>query len=110
MNHPLLDWTVDDVSRSPQHGIPPNPLYFKGAGRVGCFPCVLINQRELKAYLADPEMAEELKARIYLLEQLCGRSFLSRPTSRTRFCTGFDEASGKPFPWADDVFPVHRIR
>ena len=27
----------------------PNPLYLLGAGRVGCFPCVLVNHRELKA-------------------------------------------------------------
>lgn len=62
------------------------------------------NQRELKAYLADPEMAQELKARIYLLEQLCGRSFFQPTYIPERFCAGFDEKTGKRFPWADDVF------
>jgi 3'-phosphoadenosine 5'-phosphosulfate sulfotransferase (PAPS reductase)/FAD synthetase len=105
VNHPILYWTVEQVfAIADKNGIPSNPLYLKGAGRVGCFPCVLINQRELKAYLDDPEMAEELKARIYLLEQLCGRSFFEPTYIPARFCTGFDEASGKPFPWADDVF------
>lgn len=105
VNHPLLDWTVDEVfAIARRYGIPQNPLYFKGAGRVGCFPCVLINQRELKAYLADPAMAEELKARIYLLEMLCGGSFFEPTYIPERFCTGFDKKSGKSFPWADDVF------
>ncbi len=105
VNHPLLHWTHEEVfAIAERWGIPPNPLYLKGAGRVGCFPCVLINQRELKAYLSDPEMAEELKARIYLLEMLCGRSFFEPTYIPERFCTGFDEASGKSFPWADDVF------
>lgn len=45
-----------------------------------------------------------MKARIYLLEQLCGRSFFEPTYIPERFCTGFDESSGKPFPWADDVF------
>ncbi|HKM80992.1 MAG TPA: phosphoadenosine phosphosulfate reductase family protein [Candidatus Acidoferrum sp.] len=105
VNHPLLYWTVDQVfAIAAKYDIPPNPLYLKGAGRVGCFPCVLINQRELKAYLADPAMAEELKARIYLLEMLCGRSFFEPTFIPERFCSGFDPKSGKAFPWADDVF------
>lgn len=85
-------------------GFKPNPLYLAGAGRVGCFPCVLINQRELKAYLADPTLGPELKANVLELEQLCGHSFFEPTYIPERFCTGFDETSGKSFPWAHDVF------
>jgi 3'-phosphoadenosine 5'-phosphosulfate sulfotransferase (PAPS reductase)/FAD synthetase len=104
VNHPLLYWTAEQVfAIADKHGLPHNPLYFKGAGRVGCFPCVLINQRELKAYLSDPEMARLLKERIYKLEQICGRTFFPPNYIPKRFHTGRDN-NGKTFCWADDVF------
>ncbi len=103
--HPLLKWTVEQVfALIDKYGVEPNPLYKKGAGRVGCFPCVLINQRELKAYLSDPELGPFLKARIFNLEQLCGRSFFPPNYIPKRFQTGHDPKSGKSFPWANDVF------
>jgi len=87
-----------------KHGMRPNPLYLMGAGRVGCFPCVLINLRELKAFLANPELAPLIKANILELEQICGRSFFEPTYIPERFRTGFDATSGKSFPWAQDVF------
>jgi hypothetical protein len=65
---------------------------------------VLINQRELKAYLSDPELRDELKRRIYRLEELCGRTFFPPNYIPKRFHTGNDPKSGKTFCWADDVF------
>lgn len=105
VNHPLLFWTVEQVfALLAKYDIQPNPLYLKGAGRVGCFPCVLINQRELKAFLSDPELCGELKRRIYRLEKLCGRTFFPPNYIPKRFHTGHDGKSGKTFCWADDVF------
>ena len=105
VNHPLFDWNVEQVfALAAKYNVPPNPLYLKGAGRVGCFPCVLINQRELKAYLSDPELRDELKRRIYRLEELCGHTFFPPNYIPKRFHTGNDPKSGKTFCWADDVF------
>jgi 3'-phosphoadenosine 5'-phosphosulfate sulfotransferase (PAPS reductase)/FAD synthetase len=105
VHHPLLYWTTEQVfALAAKYGVQPNPLYLKGAGRVGCFPCVLINQRELKAYLSDPELRDELKRRIYRLESLCGRTFFPPNYIPKRFHTGKDPKSGKTFCWADDVF------
>lgn len=105
VNHPILDWTAEQCfAIAARYGIKPNPLYKMGAGRVGCFPCVLINQRELKAYLSYPEMAVEIKARILKLESLCGRSFFPPNYIPRRYQTGRDPKSGKWFPWAVDVF------
>jgi len=85
-------------------GFRPNPLYLAGAGRVGCFPCALINQRELKAYLANPALGPMIKANILELEALCGGSFFPPSYIPDRFCTGLDAATGAVFPWAQDVF------
>jgi 3'-phosphoadenosine 5'-phosphosulfate sulfotransferase (PAPS reductase)/FAD synthetase len=85
-------------------GFRPNPLYLMGAGRVGCFPCVLINQRELKAYLSNPSISGQLQENIRELEELSKRSFFEPTYIPERFCTGYDPKSGKKFPWCQDVF------
>lgn len=45
---PLLRWTTDEVfALLESKGVPPNPLYALGYGRVGCFPCIHANKTEL---------------------------------------------------------------
>lgn len=105
VSRPLLRYTVAMVfALAKKHGIKPNPLYLMGAGRVGCFPCIMVNMRELKALLSYPEIADELKTRLFELEQLVGRSFFSPGDIPERFTTGLDPATGFRFPWAQDVF------
>lgn len=105
VNHPLASWTVEQVfALAAKYNIKPNPLYLKNAGRVGCFPCVLINHRELKAFLIDPELGPEVRRRIKRLEQICNRSFFPPNYIPKRYQTGFDPKSGKVFCWSDDVF------
>lgn len=49
IERPLLHYTLTDVFEIiRQHGQDLNPLYRLGAGRVGCFPCVMINHGELR--------------------------------------------------------------
>lgn len=104
VERPLLTWTAGKCfALMAEHGVKPNPLYLLGAGRVGCFPCVMVNQRELKAYLSS-EVGPELKRRVLELEALVGRSFFEPTYIPERFCKGFDQKSGKPFAWAADVF------
>lgn len=46
--HPIIDWTAEDVfDLHKRHGIKWNPLYMKGMGRVGCFPCIHARKGEL---------------------------------------------------------------
>lgn len=104
VERPLMKWSATDCfDLMKLHGVKPNPLYLMGAGRVGCFPCVMVNMRELKAYLSG-EVGPELKRRLFQLEPMVGRSFFEPTYIPERFCTGFDEKSRKPFPWAADVF------
>lgn len=45
---PLLYATEEDVfAILADKGVPPNPLYALGYGRVGCFPCIHANKNEL---------------------------------------------------------------
>lgn len=104
VERPLLTWTAAQCfALMAEYGVKPNPLYLLGAGRVGCFPCVMVNQRELKAYLSS-EVGPELKRRVLELEALVGSSFFEPTYIPERFCKGFDYKSGKPFAWAADVF------
>lgn len=62
---PLLEWTEDDVIAIHQrHHLKPNPLYFGGASRVGCWPCIFARKAEIR-HVADTD-----PARIDLLREL----------------------------------------
>lgn len=102
IERPLFNWSAKDCfDLMKKHGVKPNPLYLLGAGRVGCFPCIQITHRELKAlsfYLP------EIRGRIVELESLCGSTFFAPGYIPERFCTGFDPKSGKAICWARDVF------
>ncbi|WP_293371580.1 phosphoadenosine phosphosulfate reductase family protein [Nevskia sp.] len=51
---PIFNWTVEDVWRQHRkHGIPRNPLYDAGMGRVGCMPCVNCSKGELRKIAAQ---------------------------------------------------------
>lgn len=109
VNHPLAFWTCEQVFEiSHRNGIPPNPLYLMEAGRVGCFPCVLINHREAKAFLSNPTLGPEFERRVEKLEKICGRSFFPPNYIPKRYQTGFDMKSGKKFPLSKDVFEYLR--
>lgn len=60
---PLLGWTEDDViSYLREHDCPPNPLYLKGASRVGCWPCIFANKFDLRLLAnTDPERVSEIE-------------------------------------------------
>ncbi len=101
MVNPILTWTSKEVFEfHEKNNIKPNPLYKKGAGRVGCFPCIMINHGELKRM---QEFYPEIWYRIALLEEISKRSFFSPNYIPKRFQTGFDEKSKKSYPVSADV-------
>lgn len=88
INRPLLHWTAEQCFKfMSSKGVKPNPLYLMGAGRVGCFPCVMVNMRELKAYLGGP-VGPELKARLLDFESRVGGTFFEPTYIPERFCSG----------------------
>lgn len=54
---PLIGWSVQDVIAIHQrHGVRPNPLYLRGASRVGCWPCIHARKSEIRHIAnSDPE-------------------------------------------------------
>lgn len=61
---PIIDWTAEQVfDLHRKHGLPPNPLYTQGMGRVGCFPCIMASKSELASIAARfPGAFEKLTA------------------------------------------------
>jgi 3'-phosphoadenosine 5'-phosphosulfate sulfotransferase (PAPS reductase)/FAD synthetase len=88
IERPLLHWPAARCFETmAEHGVKPNPLYLMGCGRVGCFPCVMINHRELKALLTG-ETGPELRRRLFELERITGRSFFEPTYIPARYCSG----------------------
>lgn len=69
---PLIAWTEDDVvAIHKRHGVRPNPLYLRGASRVGCWPCVFSRKAEIKLIAeSDPARIDEIEALEAEVEQL----------------------------------------
>lgn len=59
---PLIHWSARNVfGYAAVRGLDPNPLYFQGMGRVGCFPCINSNKSELRAIaIRYPEAFERI--------------------------------------------------
>lgn len=79
---PLLRWTEQDViDCHKKHKMTPNPLYLRGARRVGCWPCVKARKTEL-ALLDEDRIAriEQLEAAVAESSRLRGAAH-ERPPS-----------------------------
>lgn len=101
IKRPLLHWTAQEVfDYLKRFGVDPNPLYKMGGGRVGCYPCVMINHGELKRMTRTMPGVWD---RARLLETYAGRSFFPPNMIPDRFHSGFDPKSQKSFPTVDDV-------
>jgi 3'-phosphoadenosine 5'-phosphosulfate sulfotransferase (PAPS reductase)/FAD synthetase len=52
---PIIRWTLQDViDIHARHGLAPNPLYLRGAERVGCWPCIFARKAEIR-FIADTD-------------------------------------------------------
>lgn len=61
---PLIHWTEADViAIHARHGLAPNPLYLRGATRVGCWPCIHSRKSEIRHMAeSDPGRVDEIRA------------------------------------------------
>ncbi len=82
---PILKWGFEIVFQYIfENGLSPNPLYFEGFSRVGCFPCVMCTHSEVVLLMERyPERIEEIRA----LEQMIGRTFFPPGYIPTRYCS-----------------------
>mgnify|MGYP000997640020 FL=1 len=97
---PVFHWSaqqvIDYILANKQT---PNPLYSKGAHRVGCFPCVMSNKTELKSMCQlTPEWIEKVNQ----AEILVGSSFFPPNYIPKQYCSLVDK-NGKSYPSVADV-------
>ena len=97
---PVFHWSAQQViDYILANGQTPNPLYSKGAHRVGCFPCVMTNKSELKAMCQlTPEWVEKVNQ----AEILVGTSFFPPNYIPKRYCSLVDK-NGKTYASVIDV-------
>lgn len=111
--YPLLRWTAEDCfNLIKKHGLAPNPLYLRGAGRVGCYPCIMTSHKEMRAFIKTDK--EGLRARIQDLENKLNedapkdspRTFFRSNFIPARFCTSSavtKDGRTVPIPTINDV-------
>lgn len=77
---PLIRWTEQDViDIHTRHGLRPNPLYLKGANRVGCWPCIYARKEDIRMLAdTDPERIEEIRALEAQVTQAAAERFAAR--------------------------------
>ena len=92
---PIFDWTAEKtLAYIIENGQNPNPLYYQGFSRVGCFPCIMARHREVKLIIENhPEQYEKLKQS----EILVGRTFFPPGYIPSRYC------ENKQYPTVKDV-------
>ena len=102
---PIIKWSATDVfSYIFDYGLKPNPLYFEGFSRVGCFPCVMCRHDEVRQLMdLYPERIDEIRE----LEIKSNSTFFPPDYIPRKFCTKFciSKKTGKYTyaPTIDDV-------
>ena len=81
---PIKDWSADQVIDCIlSAGHKPNPLYYDGFARVGCFPCVMCGHKEMLAMIKNrPDGIKKVEQ----AESETGLTFFSSGYIPTRFC------------------------
>lgn len=97
---PIFTWTaeqtLDYIKANNQQ---PNPLYYQGFSRVGCFPCIMAAKREIKLIIKNhPKQWQAIKD----AEKDCGRTFFP-PDYIPKYAQFNLSEKGDLIPTAEDV-------
>lgn len=97
---PVFNWSGQKViDYIIENSHKPNPLYYKGANRVGCFPCIMSSQKELKAMI---ELTPEWIDKVNKAEIAAKSSFFPPHKIPKRFSRQTD-LKGNKYPNVKDV-------
>lgn len=98
---PVFEWSGQEViDYILENNQKPNPLYYKGSQRVGCYPCVLSSQSALKAHFENnPSLASEISE----LEDELQSPFFKWDTVRAELRTGTVKGKDVTFSKAIDI-------
>lgn len=95
LQRPVFNWTAKQIFEYiHSKGIKANPLYYEGFKRVGCFPCIMCNHKEIKLIA---EKHPEIIIKIKKLEETAKSSFFPIDYIPSQYC------KNKYFPMIDDV-------
>ena len=98
---PVFDWTGQQViDYIILNGQKPNPLYYKGAKRVGCYPCIMSGHNEvLEIVTRDPKRMDYIAD----MEKEVESSFFGVDYIPRWARSGVCKNTGKRYPKATDV-------
>lgn len=100
IERPVFEWTANDtLNYILDNGFNPNPLYYHGASRVGCYPCIMCRHGEIKNIILRDLSRLDL---IVEAEKYVGRSFFPPNYIPKRYQSGKD-INGKSYPTILDV-------
>lgn len=106
---PLIQWSEADVVAIHQrHGLRLNPLYARGAERVGCWPCIMGNKRELRMLAKDERRIEAIRQLEAAVREVNAERAAARGETDVRLPTLFasprrDDAGTRPGMLIDDA-------
>lgn len=107
IERPVFDKTAMQVINSIlDNGFKPAPLYYGGAGRVGCFPCIMVTHYELYQMLLN---FPEIEQKVIDAEAFVQSSFWTNGYIPDRYCSKQDK-NGTVYPTAQDVFRYIRLK
>lgn len=95
---PIFSWDEQQViDYILSHGLRPNPLYERGASRVGCFPCIFARLCEIKIVARDEVYKQrviDLENEINLMREKGNEaSFFSKGKIPKKFCRKYTNGS-----------------
>lgn len=85
VKRPILKYSAEMVfDLIFSHGLKPNPLYYEGFSRVGCFPCIMCRHDEIRLVI---EKYSDRIDKIREFEKTLGRTFFPPKYIPERYCT-----------------------
>jgi 3'-phosphoadenosine 5'-phosphosulfate sulfotransferase (PAPS reductase)/FAD synthetase len=97
---PVFKWTGQEVmAYILENGFKPNPLYYQGFSRVGCFPCIMCRHAEIKNIA---EKHPDYLKRLQDAEAETGSSFFP-PDYIPKWAQTNRDKNGKKFPSLKNV-------
>lgn len=105
---PIIRWTLDDViAIHARHGLAPNPLYLRGATRVGCWPCIFARKAEIRMLAdVDPERIAILRRLEEIIADLYRTTKVGSVGKRAARAAGW-RCSECDIDWPDGVVTPH---
>lgn len=101
---PILKWSAAQVFQYIfENGHKPNPLYFEGFSRVGCFPCIMCRHDEVRQLMElYPERIDEIRELEvkmdgtffppdYIPKRYCSKKCVSKKTGKYTYAPTIDD-------------------